>query len=230
MGPDLPAGWATSDDPGAAVQRLVVMGAGGHAREVLDVLESLPDGPVRERMSVFAEPRSATAAAASLVRGRGYGLVDALPADATHFLPAVGNPALRRRFAALADGRGLEPVQAVSPLSTVPDALREVPGLVVFPRCHISTAVVVGLHCHLNTGCSVSHDGWLGDRVTLGPGVLLAGGVVVEDDAFLGVGAVVLPGRRIGHGAVVGGGAVVVHDVAPGATVAGNPARPLGRG
>ncbi|MCZ2819194.1 acyltransferase [Modestobacter sp. VKM Ac-2977] len=212
------------------MQRLVVMGAGGHAREVLDVLGSMPDGPSRERTVVFAEAGTTTDAAAALVRERGHTLVDALPADATHYLPAVGDPALRGRLVALAESRGLLPTQAVSPLSTVPDALRDVPGLVAFPRSHISTNVSLGRHCHLNTGCQVSHDGWLGDRVTLGPGTLLAGAVTVEDDAYLGIGVVVLPGRRIGRGAVVGAGAVVVRDVAPRTTVAGNPARPLGGG
>lgn len=210
-----------------AVQRLVVMGAGGHAREVLDVLTSLPDGPAPGRTTVFAEPGATTAAAATLLRERGHEVDGTLPADATHYLPAVGDPALRGRFVALAERHGLLPAQAVSPLSTVPHAVREAPGLVAFPRVHISTDVAVGSHCHLNTGCSVSHDCRLGDRVTLSPGVLLAGGVVVEDDAFVGIGAVVLPGRRIGRGAVVGGGAVVVHDVPAGATVAGNPARAL---
>jgi acetyltransferase EpsM len=206
------------------------MGAGGHAREVLDVVESLPDGPTREGTAVFAEPGATTEASTALLRDRGYALEGTLPSDATHYLPAVGDPALRRRFAQLAERRGLLPAQAVSPLSTVPRSARDAPGLVVFPRSHISTDVALGSHCHLNTGCQVSHDGRLGDRVTLGPGVLLAGGVTIEDDAFLGIGAVVLPGRRIGRGAVVGGGAVVVHDVAPGTTVAGNPARPLGAG
>ncbi|WP_324276144.1 hypothetical protein [Blastococcus brunescens] len=116
-----------------AVRRLVVMGAGGHAREVLDVLESLSDRAGRERTTVFAEPGSTTAAAAALVRDRGYEFVDALPADAGHYLPAVGDPALRRRFATLAEARGLEPARVVSPLSTVPDVVREAPGLVVFP-------------------------------------------------------------------------------------------------
>jgi acetyltransferase-like isoleucine patch superfamily enzyme len=49
--------------------------------------------------------------------------------------------------------------------------------------------------------------------------------VVIEDDADLGVGAIVLPGVRIGRGAQVGAGAVVTKDVPDYAVVAGVPAR-----
>lgn len=45
--------------------------------------------------------------------------------------------------------------------------------------------------------------------------------------ASIGSGAVILAGITIGAGAIVGAGAVVTHDVPPGATVAGNPARSL---
>ena len=48
-----------------------------------------------------------------------------------------------------------------------------------------------------------------------------------DDGADLGVGSIVLPGVTIGDGAIIGAGAVVTRDVAAGATVAGNPARPL---
>ena len=51
--------------------------------------------------------------------------------------------------------------------------------------------------------------------------------VVVEDDADLGVGAIVLPGVTIGRGAQIGAGAVVTRDVAAYSVVAGNPARVL---
>jgi UDP-2-acetamido-3-amino-2,3-dideoxy-glucuronate N-acetyltransferase len=50
---------------------------------------------------------------------------------------------------------------------------------------------------------------------------------VVEAGASIGSGATILGGIRIGAGALVGAGAVVTRDVEPGATVAGNPARPL---
>lgn len=49
--------------------------------------------------------------------------------------------------------------------------------------------------------------------------------VVIEDDADIGIGSILLPGVTIGRGAQVGAGSVVTHDVAPYAVVAGVPAR-----
>jgi acetyltransferase-like isoleucine patch superfamily enzyme len=51
------------------------------------------------------------------------------------------------------------------------------------------------------------------------------GGIVLGDEAWLGVGVIVLDGVRIGAGAVVGAGSVVVHDVPDGAVAQGVPAR-----
>jgi acetyltransferase-like isoleucine patch superfamily enzyme len=49
--------------------------------------------------------------------------------------------------------------------------------------------------------------------------------IVIEDDAWIAAGAMVLRGTRVGHGAIVAAGAIVVHDVPPFSIVAGNPAR-----
>jgi acetyltransferase-like isoleucine patch superfamily enzyme len=51
--------------------------------------------------------------------------------------------------------------------------------------------------------------------------------VTIDDDAYVGAGATLLPGVRIGTGAVVAAGAVVTHDVEPRTIVAGVPARRL---
>jgi maltose O-acetyltransferase len=51
--------------------------------------------------------------------------------------------------------------------------------------------------------------------------------VVIEDDVWIGVHAIILPGRRIGRGAIIGAGSLVTKDVPPYAIVGGNPAKIL---
>ena len=75
----------------------------------------------------------------------------------------------------------------------------------------------------------------VGKNCHIGAGTVLAGvvepasavPVVIEDDVVIGANAVVLEGCRVCKGAVVAAGAVVVSDVAPGAVVAGVPAKVL---
>lgn len=85
----------------------------------------------------------------------------------------------------------------------------------------------IGRHCIINTGAIVEHDNEIGDFVHVAPGVRLAGNVIIGRGAFIGIGAKVIPGIRIGEEAIVGAGATVIRDVAPGATVAGCPAKSL---
>jgi acetyltransferase-like isoleucine patch superfamily enzyme len=61
-----------------------------------------------------------------------------------------------------------------------------------------------------------------GDRSARPP--LITRPVVIEDDVWIGIGAIVLKGVRIGRGATVAAGSVVSHDVPPGAVASGNPA------
>ena len=51
------------------------------------------------------------------------------------------------------------------------------------------------------------------------------GGIAIDDDAWIGVGAIILDGVRIGKGAVVGAGSVVTHDIPDEAIVFGVPAQ-----
>jgi len=86
---------------------------------------------------------------------------------------------------------------------------------------------------HGGIGVVIHRDAIIGRNVLISPGVVIGGrsemrGVpVIEDGAKIGAGAKVLGPIRIGAGAKVGANAVVIHDVAPGQTVAGVPARPL---
>jgi sugar O-acyltransferase (sialic acid O-acetyltransferase NeuD family) len=95
-----------------------------------------------------------------------------------------------------------------------------------------TTDVSVGRHFQCNMYSYVAHDCVIGDFVTFGPRVNCNGNIVIEDDVYIGSGAVLRNGSndrplRIGRGAVVGMGAIVTKDVDPFTTVVGNPARPL---
>ena len=99
--------------------------------------------------------------------------------------------------------------------------------------CHVLALAVVNADAELgddvivNTAAVVEHDCRIGPHVHVGPGALLGGLVTVGSDAQIGMGAVVIQECTVGDGALVAAGAVVVDDVAPGARVAGIPARPM---
>jgi acetyltransferase-like isoleucine patch superfamily enzyme len=111
----------------------------------------------------------------------------------------------------------------------------------------IQRDATIGAHCKISTHSFICSGVHIGDRVFVGHGVMFvndknpracnADGTPkgpedwtlsetwIEDDASIGTGATILCGIRVGKGAMIGAGAVVTHDVAPGATVVGNPAR-----
>jgi len=85
----------------------------------------------------------------------------------------------------------------------------------------IGNDVLIGPHCAFY---SANHGIAPGEFIRTQP-LKTRGGIIVEDDVWLGHGVTVLDGVRIGKGAVVGAGAVVTHDIPAGAIAAGVPAR-----
>ena len=107
-------------------------------------------------------------------------------------------------------------------------------GAILCPFVTLTSNIRIGRHFHANLYSYVAHDCVIGDFVTFAPGAMCNGNIVIEDHAYIGTGAVIKQGKPgeplvIGRGATVGMGAVVTKSVPPGATVVGNPARPLQR-
>jgi acetyltransferase-like isoleucine patch superfamily enzyme len=79
--------------------------------------------------------------------------------------------------------------------------------------------------CTIGVGRSRRSFGSCQPPAHFAPGAQLAGNVYVEQGALLGIGACVIPGRRIGAWSVVGAGGVVIDDIPPYVTATGVPAR-----
>jgi acetyltransferase-like isoleucine patch superfamily enzyme len=101
------------------------------------------------------------------------------------------------------------------------------------PRCQISAykgTVAIGENVQIAPGCAFypyNHGIAAGESIQRQP-LQTKGGIVVEDDVWVGFGVIVLDGVRIGKGAVLGAGAVVTSDIPSNAIAAGVPARVVG--
>jgi sugar O-acyltransferase (sialic acid O-acetyltransferase NeuD family) len=215
----------------AEMRPVVGLGAGGHARVVIDTLRALGGWDV-----VALLDRDPALAGTTILGVRVLGddgkLGDVRADGVRHAfvgVGSVGDATVRRRLYELARRQGFELVAAVHPRATIAPSAEVGDGPTIMAGAIVNAAARLGDNVIVNTGAIVEHDCVVASHVHIATGARLASTVTIGEGAHVGIGAAVRQGIRIGRNAIVGAGAVVVDDVAAGAVVVGVPARPLRR-
>lgn len=209
---------------------LLIVGAGGLAREVLAAVTAINTIAPRWTVSGFLDDNPAR-------HGKtldGVPVLGPLELAAAHTGAAIvictGSPRdlhSRQRISerlALPEERY---ATIVHPAASVAEGTRLGPGSVFLAFVAVTAPQDIGAHVVVMPHTTITHDDLISDYVTIASRVALSGGVRVGEAAYLGSGALVREGLSIGTGALVGMGAVVLDDVPPSEVWVGAPARRL---
>lgn len=207
---------------------MIIAGAKGHAKEVIQVLESVLNEKALGEIFFFDD---VSAGGEDRFLGT-YPIVRSLPALGPalaadpRFILATGSPASRYAIARKLRAAGGRLTSVIAPAAVIgKHAVVLGQGLNVMHNVFIANEVIIGEGTLLNAGASVHHDARVGCYAEIAPGVRLLGNCRVGDFCRIGASATVLPGVAIGHNVTVGAGAVVVGDLADDSVAVGVPAR-----
>lgn len=210
---------------------VIVIGAGGHGRVILDLLHVLE---LAERsVIVDANPTLRGSRILGIPVDGGDDRIPHLLAEGFRkFVVAIGGvglSSLRRKLFNQAQRFGLNPFLLRHPSSCCSRFAHLGDSSQILAAVVVSAEAEIGENCILNTGAIIEHNCVLGSDVHVAPGARLMGNVKVGCQVHVGAGATVCENLTIGDRAVVGAGAVVVRNVPTNAVVVGVPAREIRR-
>jgi len=213
-----------------ADRSVIVLGAGGHAKVVIDLLQKLgrsvlaalePTSPAEARLLLGVPVASEQAAlskhsseSVDLALGVGMPTQDPIAGLAARRVLAAQYVARGYRFPPL-----VHPGAVVGADCALGQGAQIMAGAVVQPGSAIASFAIV------NTGACVDHDCVLGEGCHVAPGATIGGTVRVGRESLIGIGATVLQGVAIGDRVLIAGGAMVIDSVADDERRLGVPAR-----
>ncbi len=209
------------------MQPIVIFGAGGFGREVLQLIRDINRvSPQWECLGFLSDATGSQETVAGLPVLGGIDWLAGRPEVSV--VVAIGNSVARRRVVGAIQARCNNAFPAlVHPRAWVGDYVEMGPGSIICAGSLVTTDISLGQHVHVNIGSTIGHDATLADYVTLNPSVNVSGNVHLREGCQVGTGSVLIPGCEVGNWSILGAGAIVTQSIDANVTAVGAPARPI---
>ena len=211
-------------------QEIIILGAGGHAKELASYIHDLVNEGEKLSLLGFVDDHKPKGPfAGSKILGGFKELPNLLSFHpCVYYITAAGDDALRMDFVKKIEALLMKNLKAWTlrhPKACVGQEVVIGEGTCLCPGSVVTTHARIGMHCIVNVNVSVSHDVTIGDFTNLNPGVRICGNVEISEACYIGAGATVIDKVKIGKGVIIGAGAVVTEDIPDDVTAVGVPAK-----
>jgi acetyltransferase EpsM len=212
----------------ARTRRILVWGAGGHGKVIIDALLAAQSGEVVG--IVDEDPAKAGKAVLDIpvldFSGGLGGVLERVNCDGIAI--GIGDNYTRARKFYEVREIGIDLINVIHPAAHISRFAELGQGVTILAGAVVNPGTIIEDNACVNTSASIDHDNQLGMSCHIFPNATLAGGVRVGQYAYIGAGAVVTPNVTVHQYSYVGAGAVVRKDVTEGVVVAGVPAVRIG--
>ena len=194
---------------------LLIYGAGGHAKAVMEMARAIgafriagivDDNPALTGTSVLGIPVLGTRQVLPELAAKGILM-------AANGVGGIINIEVRIKIFEFLANFGFAFPILQHPRATIENSAEIYAGVQVFANAYVGSSTILHEKCMINTGAIVSHDCEIGAYTHIAPGAMLAGHVHVGEQALVGMGVTTAIGVKIGSRARIGNGAILLADV-----------------
>jgi sugar O-acyltransferase (sialic acid O-acetyltransferase NeuD family) len=209
-----------------------IYGTGGFAREVIPILnEQYPNDD-----NIFVIHREHLTSEKCI---NGYSVMSYedfidISSKEKSITVAISDASIRSRISTIINQDGVRQSSIISNKSVIMDEVMISNGTIICPFVTITSNIRIGQNFHANIYSYVAHDCIIGDNVTFAPSVKCNGNVIIEDNVYIGTGAIIKQGKSnnpiiLGANSIISAGSFVTRNVQASTTVYGNPAKILSK-
>lgn len=209
------------------MKNLIIVGAGGFGRELLDWCKEINAIEHKWEIKGFIDDNENALASSECDYGIIGTIKDWQPSENEEFVIALGFPLVKQKVINSLLDRGANIVSVIHPDARIGSFCKIGKGCIIYPDTRITVNVTIGDYVTILSQNFIGHDASIGNYSTLFGGCAVNGHVAIGERTLLNNHSSTVPSIKIGNDVTVGAGSFVVSNVRDGRHVFGNPARKI---